>query len=317
MATKTINDYAAAVTIDGANDYFLIEQSSAYKRINRNVMLGVTGTPADLSTVQTFTNKVIGNTNTVTLKDTLFTLQDDGDTTKQAKFQLSGITTATTRTYTLPNRSDTLVDLGSTQTLTSKTLTSPAITGGTIDNTTVTVDSISGHTVAGNGTVYGLAINSGVLQTANSVTTTNIAAGAVTSAKLTLSYGFSAYSTTAQNTGNSAFAQTNFQLEEFDIGNNFASSTFTAPVTGYYHFDARVGTTGTPTILIIALYKNGSVVKTGDDTRASAAVQGVNLSVTIKLTAADTIDVRTFGNAAVAIDVTQANCYFMGYFIGN
>ena len=35
--------------------------------------------------------------------DATFTLQDDGDATKQARFQLSGITTATTRTYTLPN----------------------------------------------------------------------------------------------------------------------------------------------------------------------------------------------------------------------
>lgn len=59
-------------------------------------------------------NKTLNNTNTVTLKDTLFMLQDDGDTSKQAQFQASGITTATTRTYTLPNASErlSLLNLG-------------------------------------------------------------------------------------------------------------------------------------------------------------------------------------------------------------
>lgn len=66
----------------------------------------------DINTL-TLTNKTLGNTNTITLKDTLFTLQDDGDTTKQAQFQLSGITTGTTRTYTLPNIACTLLGFNS------------------------------------------------------------------------------------------------------------------------------------------------------------------------------------------------------------
>lgn len=76
----------------------------------------------------TLTNKTIDNTNTVTVKDANFIIQDDGDTTKQAKFQASGISTSTTRTYTLQDSSDTLVGRATTDTLTNKTLTSPAIT---------------------------------------------------------------------------------------------------------------------------------------------------------------------------------------------
>lgn len=80
---------------------------------------------------QSLTNKTLDNTNTITLKDTLFTLQDDGDTTKQAKWQLSGITTATTRTYTLPDASDTVAVLAATQALTNKTYNGNTLTAGT------------------------------------------------------------------------------------------------------------------------------------------------------------------------------------------
>lgn len=181
MATTKISALTAASTIDGSADYFPIVTSSltATQKINRQVFLGVTGTPADLSTVQTFTNKVIGITNTLTLKDTLFTLQNAADTTKQAKFQLSGITTATTRTYTLPDTNDTIVTLAATQALTNKTLTSPTLTGGTIDNSTITVDSISGHTTPTIVTVGGVQMNNGVVSTASSVTSTSIAVGGV------------------------------------------------------------------------------------------------------------------------------------------
>lgn len=77
---------------------------------------------------QTLQNKTIDNSNTVTLKDTLFTIQDDGDTSKQMRFQASGITTATTRTLTIPDANTTIVGTDATQTLTNKTLTSPTLT---------------------------------------------------------------------------------------------------------------------------------------------------------------------------------------------
>lgn len=179
--SKTIADYTAAISIDGANDFLLIEPSgnTVYKKISRNVLLGLSSAPLGLTDSQSPTNKVFDNTNTITLKDTLFTLQDDGDTTKQARFQLSGITTATTRTYTLPNASSTLADIATVQTFTNKTLTSPAITGGTIDNATITVDSISGHSTSTIVTIANLQISNGVLNSANAVTATSIADGAI------------------------------------------------------------------------------------------------------------------------------------------
>lgn len=67
-------------------------------------------------------NKTLDTTNTVELLDTLFTLDDNVDPTKQARFQLSSITTATLRTYTLPDISDILVTETFAQTLTNKTM---------------------------------------------------------------------------------------------------------------------------------------------------------------------------------------------------
>lgn len=179
--SKTIADYTAAISIDPANDFLLIEPSgnTVYKKISRNVFLGLSSAPIGTTDSQSPTNKTFDNTNIFTIRDDRLTLQDDSDTTKQAKFQLSGITTGTTRTYTLPNATDTLAGISATQTFTNKTLTSPIITGGTIDNSTITVDSIAGHSTSTIVTVANLQISNGVLNSANAVTATSIAAGAV------------------------------------------------------------------------------------------------------------------------------------------
>lgn len=82
------------------------------------------------TSIQGVSNKSLDNTNDVTLKDTLFTLQDDGDAAKQARFQLSGITTGNTRVYTLFDASTTLLGHDTAQVVTAKD-----IDGGTASNT--------------------------------------------------------------------------------------------------------------------------------------------------------------------------------------
>lgn len=171
-----------ANSIDGANDLLAIYTASATatQAISRNTLLGVTGQPADLTSSQTLQNKTIDNTNTFSIKDSLFTLVNNLDTTKKAKFQLSGITTGTTRTYTLPDASDTVVTLGATQILTSKTLTSPTINSPTITNATITADTLAGFTTSNTGTIYGISVTTGSISSALSLTSTLSVTGAST-----------------------------------------------------------------------------------------------------------------------------------------
>lgn len=173
-------------SIDRAADFLPIVDTSGVvtNKITPNNMLGIVGTPLGTSDSQSVTNKTLDNTNTITLKDTLFTLQDDGDVTKQARFQLSGITTGNTRVYTLPNATGTLADLATAQTFTNKTLTSPTITTATINNPTLNTDAISEFTVSNGVTIAGMNVKSGKLNTNNSVVTANITDSAVTPAKL-------------------------------------------------------------------------------------------------------------------------------------
>lgn len=98
---------------------------------------------------------VKGTLPTLTILDNAFTIQDNGDPTKQMQFMAGGITTGTTRTYTMPDVSDTLVTLTSTGTLTNKTLTSPVLTTPTINGAVAWQDGTR-QTFNPNGTASGL-----------------------------------------------------------------------------------------------------------------------------------------------------------------
>jgi hypothetical protein len=105
-----------------------------------------------------------------------FTLQDDVDATKKAQFQLSGITTGTTRTYTLPNLTGSLATTGTlTQTFSGTT---------TFSGATVTVGSstaASTYRLGSGATISGAtkAINIGTAGVSGS--TTNITVGSAVS----------------------------------------------------------------------------------------------------------------------------------------
>ena len=121
----------------------------------------------------TISNATIDDTNTVELKDTLFTLEDEVDATKKARFQLSGIATATTVTYTLPAGSagaSTLMDLATAQTI-NGTKTFSAATQNLGSNTGASTINV-GYGATTSGTTK--TVNIGTAGVSGSITNINI-----------------------------------------------------------------------------------------------------------------------------------------------
>ena len=72
---------------------------------------------------------------------------------------------------------------------------------------------------------------------------------------------FYAYVGSDQSISSGAFTKIQFNTEVFDTNNNFDSTTnyrFTPTVAGYYQFNICTYYNGSPTRMLLAIYKNGS-----------------------------------------------------------
>lgn len=112
---------------------------------NRTLTLpDATDTLVGRDTTDTLTNKTLTsptiNTPTLAINDDSFTIRDNGDTTKVLDFELSSITTSTTRTFTAAdgdmtvggnsNGTDILTRTATQSGISGKTFTAPSVTAG-------------------------------------------------------------------------------------------------------------------------------------------------------------------------------------------
>ncbi len=101
------------------------------------------------------------------ISDAVFSLVNDADPTKKAVFSLAGISTATTRSYTLPNTSSELAILAGTQTFTGNKTFSGTLTASgtvTVSAATATIGTATGTATYGMGTG---ATTTGLIKTVN------------------------------------------------------------------------------------------------------------------------------------------------------
>lgn len=90
---------------------------------------------------------------------------------------------------------------------------------------------------------------------------------------------FSSYANAAQGLTTSVFTKVLFQVEDFDSNANFASSTFTPTVAGYYSIEGVLKVAGTSiTRVAVGLYKNGTeIMRLSDVPLASVATWMTNV----------------------------------------
>lgn len=156
---------------------------------------------------------------------------------------------------------------------------------------------------------------------------TGIATGAITSAKISgidksltttdsNPYKFKVRRVAALSLGSSSFQKITFDTEDYDTNSNFTGGTYTAPVTGYYQFNARASFSAT-TLGLLALYKNGSIVSRGSHNSNSAGnVLGVVYNDIVSATAGDTFDIYAFYDGTGAFEVgTGQQPYFSGFLV--
>ncbi len=224
----------------------------------------------------------------------------------------------------------TVVGTSDSQTLTNKTLTSPTISSPTITNATISTDLITGYTTSNTGTVYGIPITTGVINTAgtingaslvaNSVTNTAILTGNLYTSKIYNPYKFYVYLTAAQNSIN-GFVKVNLDTKTvgFDTSSNFDLVTnrrFNVPVSGFYQFNFAVSMSSVATTVWQAcLYKNGAILKNGTLIDISSAYQESNGSAFVQLVAGDYIELYIYSSAAIAIGPGPYGTFLDGYLV--
>lgn len=129
------------------------------KVVTLQPLSSLTGTSATFTfpDISGTSDTLLSKNNSITLtnknlEDSTTAFVDNVDTTKQFKFEVSGLTTATTRTWTVPNFDDTLAGVTGTQSFTNKTITDASnnlsatiLTSGLIPDARVPASNVTQH----------------------------------------------------------------------------------------------------------------------------------------------------------------------------
>lgn len=146
----------------------------------------------------------------------------------------------------------------------------------------------------------------------------NLEVGGVTAVKN--DYKFSVYRNSAWTAANGTFGLVTFDTKVFDTGSNYSTSTgiFTAPVAGFYQFNAVAFSGVTSGSLSqIAIYKNSSVVQYGMGYYSSSSnVQSALVSALVQCSSSDQIQVFYLGSGGGG-QTGIGDTAFSGFLVSN
>jgi hypothetical protein len=179
----------------------------------------------------------------------------------------------------------------------SVTLSSPAVSG----TTTLTLPTTTGNVVTDTAT-----------QTlTNKTLTSPTITGATITVAATANPTFSAYQSSSQSLSIGT-TKILYQTEQWDTNNNFASSTFTPTVAGYYQISCAASFGGAASNKTIFLYKNGSNYRRGTE----ALTTQLSMSSLIYFNgSSDYVEVYVNTATSVSTDNVEDRTWFCGVFV--
>ena len=195
-------------------------------------------------------------------------------------------------------------------------ITSAMIANGTVIAADILDGTITDAKIAAvaNTKITGLITSGQIATVANTQITGNITQAQIATGVAGTGPAFSVTKSSGQSITGSVTTKVTFDTEEFDTNNNFASSTFTPTVAGYYQLNVNLnfGTTGTGQVNI---FKNGSVLLNGIAVTYNASVGGcMPLSCMVYMNGStDYIEVYAYITATVTINSGAVNTQFSGF----
>ena len=117
---------------------------------------------------------------------------------------------------------------------------------------------------------------------------------------ITNKYKMRAYRNAALTLSGSGFKKITLDTENYDTNNNFATGTYTVPVTGVYAISGAVGSSSA-SIFHSAIFVNGSMALQGTYTGTSASAPYSNVVGDLLLTASDTVELYVYTSIAAQV----------------
>ena len=156
------------------------------------------------------------------------------------------------------------------------------------------------------------------IQTANGVIMANLnSSGANIGFQLasSLAPAFSAYNGSTQSLASATEVKALFPTERFDTNNNFASSTFTPTVAGYYQLSSGIYSGNNSGFFNVSIFKNGGVLTELGRGNGSALLVGGSCLVYANGTS-DYFDIYVYtSGSTLSMGAGSAYMWFTGSFV--